>query len=62
MSNRRLASLAEFTQRAAALAEFAERNSFPAALRTKLEGVLIEASRVEVEMRNQLQRRLENGD
>lgn len=62
MPSRRLKLFAEFTQRAAALLEFAERNSFPATLRTKLEGVLIEASRVEVEMRAQLERGLGNSD
>lgn len=54
MPRRRLKLLADFSRRVADLLEFAERNELPAILKTRLEGLVIETSRLEVEMRDRL--------
>lgn len=56
MPKRRLKLLADFSRRVMDLLEFAEQNELPATLRTRLEGLIIETSRLEIEMRERLTR------
>lgn len=56
MPRQKLKAVVEFSKRLTSLVDFAESAAVPASLRTKLEALVLDAARLEIQLRDQVDR------